>query len=69
MAIKKGMSADEVLKVWGLGIPKATRIVGDEGEEKGVKNLVVEWTYRSIRLTLARREGCYRIIKIEKGDF
>lgn len=69
MAIKKGMPADEVLKVWGLGKPKAIRIVGDEGEEKGIKNLVVEWIYRSMRLTLARREGCYRVIKIEKGDF
>ncbi len=69
MAIKKGMSADDVLKVWGLRKPKATRIVGDEGEERGVKNLIVEWTYHTIRLTLARREDCYRVIKIEKGDF
>lgn len=69
MAIKKGMPADDVLKVWGLRKPKATRIVGDEGEEHGVKNLVVEWTYYSMRLTLARREGYYRVIKIEEGDF
>lgn len=68
--ISEGMSADDVLKV--LGKPKATEIVDAEGTERRVVNLIVEWTYRSIKITLARRERdgvtCYRVIKMEVLD-
>lgn len=68
--ISEGMSADDVLEV--LGQPKATEVVGEEGERRRIKdvaNLIVEWTYQTIKLTLARRERdditCYRVIKME----
>lgn len=73
MAIIKGMTADRAEEI--LGKPDATEVVGVEDKEydKGIVvkgGLVVEWTYRrGIKLTLARRDRCYRVIKAEEGDF
>lgn len=72
MAIIKGMTADRAEEI--LGKPNATEVVGVEDKEydKGIVvrgGLVVEWTYQGIKLTLARRDECYRVIKAEKGDF
>lgn len=66
--ISEGMSADDVLDV--LGQPRAREVVASEGKEHRVPNWIVEWTYRSIKITLARREldgvVCYRVIEIEE---
>lgn len=68
--ISEGTSADDVIE--RLGNPRRTQIVETESEERGVPNWIVEWTYWTTKVTLARREvdgvTCYRVIKVEGRD-